>query len=166
MNVSFFLWKTFWKLNDVTLDESLFLSLSRSSSLSPTLPPNNSVSTSFLNTPVHVQKVMNTFKISFCIYTASMEGREQEIWKPATMGGCRMRMRKSKDIQRFCMHKFVLPRKVLRNRVLLLKIISVSGKYTHYLFAHKPLFLLFQGPNSAQLNKREIRASFFSETGC
>ena len=69
------------------------------------------------------------------------------------MGGCRMRMRKSKVIQRFCMHKFVLPRKVLRNRVLLLKIISVSGKYTYYLSAHKPLFLLFQGPNSAQLNK-------------
>ena len=64
-----------------------------------------------------------------------------------------MRMRKSKVIQRFCMHKFVLPRKVLRNRVLLLKIISVSGKYTYYLSAHKPLFLLFQGPNSAQLNK-------------
>jgi len=64
------------------------------------------------------------------------------------------------------MHKFVLPRKVLRNRVLLLKIISVSGKYTHYLSAHKPLFLLFQGPNSAQLNKGEIRASYFSAKGC
>jgi len=155
------LWKTFRKLIDVTLD-SLSLPLSLS------LPPYNSfsVSTSFLNTPVHVQKVMNTFKICFCIYTASMECREQEIWKPATMGGRRMGMRRSKDIQRFCMHKFVLPRKVLRNRVLLLKIISVSGKYTHYLFAHKPLFLLFQGPNSAQLNKGEIRASYFSATGC
>jgi len=81
-------------------------------------------------------------------------------------GGLQNENAQSKDIQRFCMHKFVSPRKVLRNRVLLLKIISVSGKYKHYLFAHKPLFLLFQGPNSAQLNKREIRASYFSATGC
>jgi len=156
--------KTHWcyfGLSSLALSRSLPRSLSRS-------PPYNcvSVSTSFLNTPVHVQQVMNTFKICFCIYTASMEYREQEIWKPATMGGCRMRMRKSKGIQRFCMRKFVLPRKVLRSRVLLLKIISVSGKYTHYLSAHKPLFLLFQGPNSAQLNKGEIRASYFSATGC
>jgi hypothetical protein len=55
-----------------------------------------------------------------------------------------MGMRKSKGIQRFCMYKFVLTRKVLGNRVLLLKIISVSGKYKRYLSAHKPLFLLLQ----------------------
>jgi hypothetical protein len=142
-------------------------------SLSPPPPHSPPLITVFLYLPVFQIHLYNTSG-KLWTHSKSVSVFIQLLWSVDSRrsgslrqwGGCRMRMRKSKGIQRFCMHKFALPRKVLRNRVLLLKIISVSGKYTYYLSAHKPLFLLFQGPNSAQLNKGEIRASYFSATGC